>query len=406
MKKVKNVIEVSVLSLYPAILILDPKFANNIMIILFLFIIGLKIHDNKKIILTKYEFFLTIFVGSILISIWFKNITKNDDYTMLFRHLRWLILPTLIGQLDINYQKIKLMMISCGIGVLGYLIRLIQEVASIKPQTISIGDFLKSPILWNYRYMGNYSIPQTAIMMGVTSLIFYYSGIYIKNKKYLILTYMVSLLSFIILLSTQSRGMLLTFVIISFAMLIALKKKSIAILNIGVMILAISGILIFSNQRYIGRYQNLNRDTSILARIEIYNEAIRIFKENKLTGVGFEGFEKAQNPKEYKYTDYYWHPHNMALKMLSEMGIIGFVAYYLFSINIIIMLYKTRKRNKLSIAGLITIGSLLIYENIETMMIKAIALPYLFFILGICLNENYKIVEEKKFIEDNRKNRE
>ena len=70
------------------------------------------------------------------------------------------------------------------------------------------------------------------------------------------------------------------------------------------------------------------------------------------------------------------------------------------------MLYKTRKRNKLSIAGLITIGSLLIYENIETMMIKEIAFPYLFFILGICLNENYKIVEEKKFIEDNRKNRE
>ena len=99
---------------------------------------------------------------------------------------------------------------------------------------------------------------------------------------------------------------------------------------------------------------------------------------------------KAQNPQKYTYISYYWHPHNMALKMLSETGIIGFMAYYAFMFNIIFMLYKNYKKDKVCFIGIIAIVTLLLYENIEVIIIKDIALPYIFFIIALCLNPSYK----------------
>ena len=88
----------------------------------------------------------------------------------------------------------------------------------------------------------------------------------------------------------------------------------------------------------------------------------------------------------------------MALKMLSETGIIGFVAYYVFMLNIIVMLYKNYKKDRICFIGIIAIVTLLLYENIEVIIIKDIALPYIFFIIALCLNQSYtecKVLEEK-----------
>lgn len=389
-KELERKYENILLGIYPFFLIINPKLSNNILVVFLLILIGMKIYLRKKIIFSKYELFLGLFIFSILISIWFKNIDINNDYTMLFRHIRWLIYPLLLGQIDLDYKKIKLMLISASVGILGYGFRLFEEVKRV----FNFSEKINLSQILNHRYMGQWSIPQTAMIMGASFFMFYFIAAMLKNKRDKTILYIVSLLSFIILLSTQSRGMTLTVIIISVLMGVFIPQKEIRFLSVGIVGLSLIGCILFSKQGYVKRYENLSKDTSSLARIEIYKEAIRIFKENKITGIGFEGFEKAQNPKEYRYIDYYWHPHNMALKMLSETGIIGFIFYYLFMGNTLFMLYQNYKKNKYCFVGILVVISLLLYENIETMMIKDIALPYIFFIIAVCLNLSY--IKDKK----------
>ena len=80
----------------------------------------------------------------------------------------------------------------------------------------------------------------------------------------------------------------------------------------------------------------------------------------------------------------------MALKLLAETGAIGFISYYLFVGSILINLWKKYKENKYFLIGILALLTLVLYENIETMFIKAIALPYIFFIIGISLNQIYR----------------
>ena len=88
--------------IYPAILILDPKLANNFMVFILLVLVLGNIYINKKIIFTFYEKFMLVFVIAVLISIIFKNTTTNSGLVMIKRHFRWLVLPTLLGQLEIE----------------------------------------------------------------------------------------------------------------------------------------------------------------------------------------------------------------------------------------------------------------------------------------------------------------
>lgn len=380
---------------YPAILILDPNLANSFMFILLLILVFGNIYINKKIIFTSYEKFLLIFIVSIIISIIFKKTIGDGDIVLLKRHIRWLIIPTLLGQLIIKKEDIKRILFSISIGVLGYTYRVIVEILKIRPENVSLKEFFLSSNLYNYRYLNEYNIPQSAIVLGVTFIIlFYIASIQTEYKIYL---YSISGLSFLCMSSTQSRGMTLTLFILIMVLSVLRKEKIIKILS-GIIItsLIIVGIY-FSNSHYIKRYENIGKDSSSLARVEVYKEAIKIFNENKLTGVGYEGFYQAQNPEYYKYHPLYSHPHNMALKMLAETGIIGFVCYYAFMGNILFILWKEYKKNKYYMTGILCIASLLLYENIEVIFIKAKALPYLFFIIAVNLNQNYREKFEKIF---------
>lgn len=191
-------------------------------------------------------------------------------------------------------------------------------------------------------------------------------------------------------MSVQSRGMTLTLFILILLLGIIRKEKIIKIVSGLIIISSIIGGIYFSNSHYIQRYENLGKDSSSLARIEVYKEAFRLFEKNKINGVGLEGFFESQETKNYRYYEKYGHPHNMVLKLLAETGAIGFISYYLFVGSILINLWKKYKENKYFLIGILALLTLVLYENIETMFIKAIALPYIFFIIGISLNQIYR----------------
>ena len=61
-----------------------------------------------------------------------------------------------------------------------------------------------------------------------------------------------------------------------------------------------------------------------------YNTAFKMFKDNKLFGVGIKNFRKYCSDPKYSSGDYSCstHPHNMVIQILSELGIVGFLFYF------------------------------------------------------------------------------
>lgn len=372
--------------IYPAVLILDSKLANNFMVFVLLVLVLGNIYINKKIIFTFYEKFMLVFVVAVLISIIFKNTTTNSGLVMIERHFRWLVLPTLLGQLKIKKEDIKCMFLSVFLGILGYTYRFISEMVNLKNPELSWLEFFKSSLLWNHRYLSEYSIPQSALILGVTFIILYYVICINDEKKYKLFLLLGLFLSGIVLMSVQSRGMTLTLFILVIFLGIIRKEKIIRIVSGLIIIFSIVGGIYFSNSSYVQRYENLGKDYSSTARIEIYKESLEIFKENKINGIGLDGTYEVDKP----YLKKHRHSHNMAMKLLAETGVIGFISYYLFIGSILINLWKKYKENKYFLIGILAILTLVLYENIETMFIKAIALPYIFFIIGISLNQIYR----------------
>lgn len=384
--------------LFPFFLILNPRIAVNIFTI-FLFLLSLlSIYINKKVKISFYEKFLLIFLGALILSLAFKETDSKLGEILLKRHLRWLFYPTLIGQLNIKKEDIKNIVISVSFGILGYMIRIIKEVLSLKNPEISYLEFFKSSLIWNHRYLYKYDIPQSALILGVTFIILYYILNIVDEKKYkkwLILLMIIDIIPF---LGLQSRGMTLVLIILIFLLPFIRKEKSFKLFS-GILILSslFFGIY-FSNSAYIKRYENVTKDGSFYARREVHNEAIRIFKNHKILGTGFHSFSVVQDKNNFKILPEYEDPHNQALKLLCETGIIGFMSYYAFMSSMLYFLWKKYKENKYYFIGVLALLSLLIYENIECMFKSVYSLPYIFFILSIFLNTFYQNKKEKNEI--------
>jgi O-antigen ligase len=76
-------------------------------------------------------------------------------------------------------------------------------------------------------------------------------------------------------------------------------------------------------------YDYLQGDESILLRIKYYKSAWKCFLAHCFTGVGFGGWPYYQG-----LGDMYYHPHNIFLEILCEIGLVGFTLFcaLLFSI--------------------------------------------------------------------------
>lgn len=375
--------------LFPVMLMLNDRGKNFCTILLILLVIG-NVYIKKKIVFTFYEKFLLIFISAVFISIIFQEINSTRGLEHFIKHLRWLLYPTLLGQLVIEKKDLKLAFISMIVGIFGELLRFGNEVRIVKSwYSVSYRDFFLSSNFWNHRYFYNYTIPQVAMILGAIFIMLYYLIGIIENKKEKIYFIFLFILNTILLLSLQSRGMSVSLLSIILLLGLIRKEKFFKAVSISIVSLCIVVGTYFSNSHYIKRYSHI-LDNSNYGRIEVYKETFRIFKENNIiTGIGFDNFIDIQDTTEYKIHSSYSHPHNMPLKMLSETGIIGFTSYYLFMGSILLFFWKEAKKNKYYLIGFLVTLTLLLYENIETMMIDKKALPFIFFIIAVGLNKKY-----------------
>lgn len=165
----------------------------------------------------------------------------------------------------------------------------------------------------------------------------------VKIKK--IFFFLLSLITFICLYLTQSRGALggivLAYIVSGGIYLFEARmmtsktklRKALGVFCVGILIMGASlGYL--AVQRYNPNDHRFGAERGIM-----YESSLKMWEDNKLAGVGVASWNKAYNGKyqpEYYEDKGHFHPHNMFLNYLSTAGIIGEVGFILY----LILLFK------------------------------------------------------------------
>lgn len=191
-----------------------------------------------------------------------------------------------------------------------------------------------------------------------------------REKRYLVFL----LIQFCTILLTESRkGFLIP--IAGIMLMLFLEKKTLKtfITYIIIGIIAIAGIFVFlrTNDVFFQEMQELynsmvekdTEDYSINLREFFIDTGMQIFKDNPILGIGLNNFAYyVKNYTEYTEARY---SHNNYIEMLSCLGIVGLILYYWLYIYILFKLLKKviKNRNNIQlILGFTLVFVLMIFE--------------------------------------------
>src|SRR3989344_323790 len=158
----------------------------------------------------------------------------------------------------------------------------------------------------------------------------------------------ISLITLIAIFLTYSRSALLMLIIGSFVFLFLYTKKSFAVLIVIIFLLATTLV----PKAYTTEGTNFLRIASSEARLGSAKQAIEIFKESPVFGVGFNAYRYAKNRHGFTFGN--WEKShadagtdNSFLFLLATTGIVGFFAHFYMWFKIL----KINIRSKLLIAS-------------------------------------------------------
>lgn len=131
----------------------------------------------------------------------------------------------------------------------------------------------------------------------------------------------------------------------------------------GFLLLLVTGISVPFLNKIITRFANL-ADQSNLDRLKTYDAGKEIFFSSPWVGVGWnnssEFFYQISGYPLFQSTTQSYEVHNTALKLLSELGIVGFGLFFFFFLKIVRTTHFTRKRNReIGTTGLVILIGLL-----------------------------------------------
>jgi O-antigen ligase len=167
--------------------------------------------------------------------------------------------------------------------------------------------------------------------------------VHFEDRRSLIF-YILSLIPVILgLFFTQTRGVWLSVLVALFFYLFKRPKTIfLAAIIIGVIITFFSSIVLdrFLSVKYFAA------DASSIGRLQAWFATILLLKEHWIFGAGFDSFLDLR----YTVFDLYLldlpHSHNTYLRLILELGIIGFIPYIYFMIISLIYIYKLNRKYK------------------------------------------------------------
>ncbi|HEX37547.1 MAG TPA: hypothetical protein ENG70_01610 [Candidatus Cloacimonetes bacterium] len=251
-------------------------------------------------------------------------------------------------------------------------------------QYTNFSDFRRLVLGWaNANYLASYML----IIIGFC--IYVWKQATKKWKRYLSLISMI--LSIIFLVWTQSRGALLSLVIISVLSffihsIIRRSKKFIAISSILFALIIVGSIVAF----------RLVRPQTVIFRSRIYQADLSYLKDHWLIGSGIGTF--MHEYPQYRFVDYKLlgqedvisHAHNEIIEIFAESGIIGLILFLIF----LYALYKRAailwkdQNNYFTLTACFSI-SLLLFQNMFSITMRIPAILFYFFILGGFISADY-----------------
>ncbi len=413
-----------IIIVFPLFLMIHITSVINLLNIIIIVLALLKIKkDGFKIsFLEKYIF---IFLSGLLISFIATPYNINKGISEITDILQWIFYPLILGQFVISDKSKRYMFYSFLSGIFVYFIRFYMERRGLVFPPVDYGD----------RYSGGYMISQISLILAVSFIFLYvlsfYMNLSLKKKIFIFVFFFIVVF---MLLATKTRGVYLAILItVPLVILIRDTEKFFITILLGSVFLTVL-IQVFPDNKYVERLKSItNPGVSIMGRVEVWGESIRIFKENPVNGIGYMNFKKAQRDRKYKayaetfnesagifkknplnymeylnfekiyvkkrayqYNQYYAHSHSMIFKLLCETGIIGLLGYLLLNLRLLFRSFKKGKNdiNYLLIFGILLI--LLLYELTDVLIWRNFAYPFIYFIFGVLLNSEYVKISFKK----------
>ncbi len=145
---------------------------------------------------------------------------------------------------------------------------------------------------------------------------------------------------------TGSRAGVIGLVSVAFAVWLVSKKKMItAVVAIFVLIIGWFALPAQYQIRYASIF-NEERDPSSEGRIDAWKAGWGMFKANPITGIGVDCFPLAYGSGNYSDTHVFLRPHNMYIQIISELGLVGLIAFGALIWYVIRSNFRLRKRLK------------------------------------------------------------
>jgi O-antigen ligase len=313
------------------------NFQNKIFLIMLLFwfslIVNLFFSQNQSLSIPRViKIFFIIFLVSAFKYIVFLNENKylNNIYKI------WSIIFFVVF-IDLIFEFMV------GFNILGFKSYIPGRLASFTGNELVIGNFFSAFCLIFLSYI-SIKYPKKNNIIIFLSLVLIFVSFLIGERANFIRTFLMISLFFIFVVDYKYKTKLLfIFVIFSLIPLLITNLKDDNIYK----------------SRYFISINNLFQKNGISAYLNNsqygahYDVAYKIFKENKLFGVGIKNFRKEsfkskyENP-ELKFKDMKGstHPHQIHLEFLSETGLFGYSIFLIFIILSIFLSIKSNLKNK------------------------------------------------------------
>ena len=313
------------------------NFQNKIFLIMLLFwfslIVNLFFSQNPSLGIPRViKFFFIIFLVSAFKYIVFLNENKYLDNI----YKIWSIIFFVVF-VDLIFESIV------GFNILGFKSYMPGRLASFTGNELVIGNFFSAFCLIFLSYI-SIKYPKKNNIIIILSLVLIFVSFLIGERANFVRTFlMISLFVIFILDYKYKTKLLFIFVIFSLIPLLITNLKDDNIYK----------------YRYLNSINNLFQKNGISTYLNNsqygahYDVAYKIFKENKLFGVGIKNFRKEsfkskyENPKhKFKHWKGATHPHQIHLEFLSETGLFGYSIFLIFIILSIFLSIKSNLKNK------------------------------------------------------------
>ncbi len=328
---------------------------------------------------------ILIFVFSALISL-LVNFTSLNFSELLISSLyliRWIFYALLIfvvKEFDEKFKRkiIYLMLLGGGLIILGGYV-----------QYFLYPDLRNLYYLgWDghlYRMFSSFLDPNFA--GSFFSLYFLFVlGFYFKSKQKIMIA--VLALSVMAILLTFSRSAFIMFFAGSFTFLVLQKQKK---LIAGLILLFVLSFVLVSKTGLQSEGTNLLRTASGEARADSLKNAITIFKDHPVFGVGFNSYRYAQ--RSYGFINEEKLPihsgagtDNSFLFVLATTGIFGFIAFLFLIYKILAFSYVSAGKDLIALVLFVSLVSLLFNSLFINTLFYPFIMMWIFLLIGLTEN--------------------